>query len=113
MSTQSADSIPVSVTVAIPPADSIPADVVETAAQLGVLQHVPQVVELTREVYGGFSEISVSDNPDFGDTHIVFRVPVRCSIEQSLDLDEEWDRGISKIIPHSPQVYLTSTKFLP
>ncbi len=112
MSTQSADFSSASATIAVPPADVIPVDVIETAARLGVLQHLPQVIELTREIYGGFAEVSVSDDPDFGDTHIVFRVPVRCSIEKALDLDEEWDRGIMKIIPRAPQVYLTSTEFL-
>ena len=112
MTTQSADFSTAPATVAVPPADAISVDVIETAARLGVLQHLPQVIELTREIYGGFAEVSVSDDPDFGDTHIVFRVPVRCSIEESLDLDEEWDRGIMKIIPRAPQVYLTSTEFL-
>ena len=47
MSTQSADFSTVPATIAVPPADAIPMDVIETAARLGVLQHLAQVIELT------------------------------------------------------------------
>ncbi len=85
-----------------------------TAKRLGVGQHLQQVIDLTREIYGGFSDISVSVDPEIpDDTHIVFRVPVRCSIDEALDMDEEWGRRIMEIIPRSPQVYLPSLDFQP
>ena len=106
MSTQSADSVPVSQFVLIQPDDVIPAEVRETATRLGVSQYLPQVIDLTRQIYGGFTDVTVSDDPDFGDTHIVFHAPVICSVDEALDMDEAWSRGMLKIIPNSPQVYL-------
>jgi hypothetical protein len=32
-------------------------------------------IDLTREIFGGFSRVTVSEDPDFGDTHIIFHVP--------------------------------------
>jgi hypothetical protein len=112
MTTQPAESV--SAPVALPGqlAGVISAEVYEAASRLGVAQHLHQVVDLTREVYGGFSAVSVSVDPEIpDDTHIVFRVPVRCSVEAALDMDEEWGRRIIEIIPRSPQVYLTSLDF--
>jgi hypothetical protein len=112
MSTQSADFSTVPATIAVPPADAIPMDVIETAARLGVLQHLAQVIELTREIYGGFSGVSVSIDPEIPEaTHIVFRVLVDCSIEKALDMDLEWGRRLHKIIPRCPRVYMTWTDF--
>ncbi len=112
MTTRSDESV--SPSIALPPssADLIPAEVYETAVRLGVAQHLQRVIDLTREVYGSFSEVSVSVDPEIpDDTHIVFRVPVRRSIDGALDLDEQWGRRIMEIIPRSPQVYLTSLDF--
>ena len=44
----------------------------ETAARLDVLQYLPQVIDLTREVFGSFSCVTVSEDPEFGDTSYHF-----------------------------------------
>ncbi len=88
------------------PAAVISPEVHETAARFGVLQHLPQVIDLTREVFGNFSRVTVSEDPEFGDTHIIFHVPAQRTIEEDLDKDEEWGKRMSAIIPRSPQVYL-------
>ncbi len=106
MTTRSADSVSRSIPLGIPPADAIPAEVLETAARLGVAQHLQEVINLTREIYGGFSDVSISIDPEAGDTHIIFHAPVDCSIDEALAMDESWDRRILEIIPRSPQVYL-------
>ncbi len=54
MVTQSAVSTPAAV-VSVPAVDSVPAEVHEAAARLGVSQYLPQVIDLTREIYGGFA----------------------------------------------------------
>ena len=110
MTTRSADSVSPSIPLGIPFADAVPPDVLETAARLGVAQHLQQVIDLTREIYGGFSEVSVSIDPEVGDTHIIFHAPVDCSIGEALSMDERWDRRILEIIPRSPQVYLAFTQ---
>lgn len=106
MTTRSADSVSPSIPLGIPSADAMPAEVLETAARLGVSQHLQKVIDLTREIYGGFSDVSVSIDPEVGDTHIIFHAPADCSIDEALDMDESWDRRILEIIPRSPQVYL-------
>ena len=111
MATQSADSIPAASVIAVPAGDVISDEVRETAARLGVLQYLPELIALTKEIYGGFTDITVSDDPEVGDTHIVFKVPVSCSIDEALDMDLEWGRRLRKIIPRCPRVYLTSTVF--
>ncbi len=114
MTTRAAESI--STSIGLPPqsASVIPAEVYDTAARLGVAQYLQKVIDLTREIYGGFSAVSVSVDPEIpDDTHIVFRVPVRGSIDEALDMDEEWGRRILEIIPRSPQVYLPSLDFQP
>ncbi len=114
MTTQSVNSISPSIAVSAQPADVIPAEVYETASRLDVAKYLQQVIDLTREIYGGFSDVSVSVDPEIpDDTHIVFRVPVHCSIEEALDLDEEWGRRIMEMIPRSPQVYMPSLDFQP
>ena len=57
MSTQSAESIPASPVIAVSASDDISAEVRETATRLGVVQYLPQVIDLTREIYGGFSDV--------------------------------------------------------
>ena len=91
----------------IHPAAVIPPEVHETAARFGVLQYLPQVIDLTREIFGSFSPVTVSEDPEFGDTHILFHVPAQRTIEEDLDKDGQWGRRMLEIIPRSPQVYLT------
>ena len=93
--------------VPIYPAAVIPPEVRETTARLGVLQYLPRVVDLTREIFGSFSRVMVSEDPEFGDTHIIFHVPAQRTLEEDLDKDEEWGKRMLAIIPRSPQVYLT------
>jgi hypothetical protein len=112
MTTRSAASVTSPAVVSLPPTDAIPAEVHEAAARLGVSQYLAQVIELTREIYGGFSRVWVSVDPEFADdTHIVFDAPVTCSVEEALDKDLEWGRRLMEIIPHSPRVYLVSAEF--
>ena len=103
--------MPASAVVAVQAADIASAEVREAADRMGVGQHLQAVSDLTQEIYGGFSDVSVSVNPDFGDTRIVFHCRVNCSVEKSLELDGEWDRRCVEIIPQSPQVYLALAYF--
>ena len=104
MTTRASDS---PIVVPIHPASVIPPEVHETAVRLGVLKYLPQVIDLTREIFGGFSRVTVSEDPEFGDINIVFHVPAQGTIEEDLDKDKQWGRRMLAIIPRSPQVYLT------
>jgi hypothetical protein len=106
MTTRATDTTGSPIVVPIHPAVVIPPEARETAARLGVLQYLPQVIDLTREVFGSFSRVTVSEDPEFGDAHIIFHVPAQPTIEEDLDKDEEWGKRMLEIIPRSPQVYL-------
>ncbi len=106
-STQATDAVDCPIVLPVRPAAVIPPDVLETAARLDVLKYLPQVIDLTREVFGSFSNVTVSDDPEFGDTHIIFHVPAQRTIEEDLEIDEVWGKRMMEIIPISPQVYLT------
>ncbi len=113
MTTQPADSIESPLVVPVPPAVSIPPDVQEAAARLGVSQYLPQVIDLTREIFGTVSRVTFSEDSEFtGDDHIIFYVPAQGTIEEDLDKSEEWVRRIMEIISRSPQVYLAIPEFL-
>ena len=107
MATRHTDATDSPSVVPVHPAAVTPPEVHETAARLGVLQYLPQVIDLTREIFGSFSRVTVSEDPEFGDTHIIFHVPARPTIEEDLDKDVEWGKRMLEIIPRSPQVYLT------
>ena len=107
MTTRATDAIDSPIVVPIDPAADIPREVHETAARLGVLKYLPQVIDLTRDIFGSFSRVTVSEDPEFGDTNITFHVPAQGTIEEDLDKDEQWGKRMLAIIPRSPQVYLT------
>jgi len=113
LSTRPAQSTETPIAVAVPPSVPIPLEAQETAARLGVLQHLPRVIDLTREVFGSFSKVTVSEDPDAGDAHVVFHVPAEGSVEKVLDREEAWGRRMMEIIPRSPQVYLVFSEFPP
>ena len=114
MTIRSTDSVTAPIVLPVQSTEEIPAEIRETATRLGVAQYLPQVIGLTREIYGGFSRVSIYEDPEFGDdTHIVFHVPVNCSIEQALARDLEWGRRLLQIIPRSPRVYMPSLEFRP
>ena len=74
---------------------------------MNVLQYLPKVLDLTREIFGTISRVRVMDDPEFmGDIHIIFHVPARASVKEELDREDRWGRHVLQIIPRSPQVYL-------
>jgi hypothetical protein len=111
MSTRPSEAIETPIVVAVPSPVTIPLEARETAARLGVLQYLPRVIELTREVFGSFSQVTVSEDPDAGDAHVLFHVPAVGSAEEVLDREDEWGRRMMEIITRSPQVYLVFSEF--
>jgi hypothetical protein len=111
MTTRSAESVSPAVGISVPTSAIIPPDVLETAARLGVSQHMPEIIRMTREVFGSFSRACVSDDLEFGDAHIVFHVAARGTIEEELEREEQWGRRVKQVIPRSPQVYLVCVDY--
>ena len=111
MATQSTNSIDIPIAVAVPASVPISLEVRELASTLGVLQFLPRVIDLTREVFGSYSAVTLSEDPDAGDAHVIFHVPAVGSVDEVLDHEAEWGRRIMEIIPSSPQVYLVFSEF--
>lgn len=66
-------------------------EVLQKSAQLGVLEHLPRVAALTRELFGDSFDIRVMEDPEIRDwTHIVFDVRASGSLAEVQKKDEEW-----------------------
>ena len=86
----------------------------EAAARLGVSQYLPQVIDLTREIFGGFSHVTFFEDPEYaGDDHVIFHVPAKMYEDEERDIrrsnsirkksgGDVWSRSS----PCSPRVYL-------
>lgn len=100
--------------VAMLAAGALPAEVTETARRFGVAQYLPRVLAFTSEIFGGFSRVFVTDDPEIpGDTHIVFEVRAAAPIETALAKDEKWGQRLLETIPRAPRVYSLSLDFTP
>lgn len=63
----------------------------QAAERLGVSQHLPEMLEITREVFGDEFAIRVLDDPEIEDfTHIVVETTVRGTAEQLLKQERAW-----------------------
>jgi hypothetical protein len=112
MTTQSAESSLMPSLVFPMHVPAVPSEVLDAAEELGVSQYLSQVMRFTSEIFGGFSRVYLSVDPEIpGDTHIVFEVHVSDPIEAALDKDEAWGQRLMETIPHAPRVYSLSMDF--
>jgi hypothetical protein len=96
MSTRSADSAtPVSV-VATPHAPPVVSrEVLAAVTRLGLAEQFPQVVELTRELFGTAFHISVEPDPEIANwTQVTITVTVRGTLDEVLDKDSQWHQRL-------------------
>jgi hypothetical protein len=83
------------------PAGSVPSrdaeisrEILEEVARLGLAEHFPAVVALTRGLFGEF-EVQVEEDPEIANWYdVVFRVRVGGTIDEILDKDQHWHRRI-------------------
>jgi hypothetical protein len=89
-------------TVSIAPHPAIAPEVVAFAREQGVEQYLPDLVEWARQVYPSASRFDVftEDDPEIAnDRHIVFELDVPLTVEEALEADRRWHRGVFKIMP--------------
>jgi hypothetical protein len=92
-------NIPVASTA---PHPTIPLEVVAFAREQEVEQYLPQLVDWARQVYPSATrfEVFTEDDPEIAnDRHIVFELDVPLDVEQALEADRRWHRGVFKIVP--------------
>lgn len=78
-----------------PQTANLPADVLETAARLGVSEYLPRVLEFTRELFGVSPDVCVEEDPEIPNyTYVVFNIKVRGALEEILDKDKQWHQRL-------------------
>ena|SRR5713226_1784430 len=89
-------------TVSSAPHPTVPAEVLAFAREQGVEQYLPALIELARQVYPSATrfDIFTEDDPEIAnDRHIVFELDVPINVEQALEADRRWHRGVFGIVP--------------
>ena len=89
-------SIPV---VALPPQDpAVPAEVYAEVGRLGLGEQFPEVITLTRELFGDFT-IDISEDPEiYNCIYVSFEVVVYDTIEDCVQRTSDWHGRL----PHWP-----------
>ncbi|MHB1422280.1 MAG: hypothetical protein ACYC3I_03595 [Gemmataceae bacterium] len=89
-------------TVSAAPRPVIPAEAVAFAREQGVEKYLPELVHLARLVYPSATRFDVftEDDPEIAnDQHLVFELDVPLSVEEALEADRRWHRGVFQIVP--------------
>jgi len=84
--------------LAVPIPSTVSADIFAEVARLGLGDHFPFVVQLTRDLFGEDFEISVEQDPEIGNWFdVVFTVQTRGTMDEILDKNTLWHRRL----PHA------------
>ena len=76
----------------------VPAETLAEAARLGLGEHFPLVVQLTRDLFGEDFVISVEQDPEIGDWFdVVFTVQTHGTMDEILEKNTLWHRRL----PHA------------
>jgi hypothetical protein len=95
MSTQTTDGGTSHVTASLPPTIAVPDDVLRTAERLGIAEQLPQVIALSREIFGDSLTLCVVEDPELDDwTHIVVDAQSTGTVEELVDKEQVWVRQI-------------------
>lgn len=89
-------------TVSAAPQPVIPPEVVAFAREQSVEEYLPELIELARQVYPSATRFDVftEDDPEIAnDRHIVFELDVPLTVEEALEADRRWHRGVFQIVP--------------
>jgi hypothetical protein len=78
--------------VALPPLPiAVPEEVLHTAARLGVLEYLPQVIALSQELFGEPIALTVTEDPELADwTHIAIDARLEGTVADAVAKQEKW-----------------------
>jgi hypothetical protein len=78
--------------VGLPPSPIVVADeVLRAAERLGVAAQLPQVVALSRELFGDAITLHVTEDPELADwTHIAIDAPLTGTVAETVEKQEKW-----------------------
>ena len=75
---------------------TVPPEIRDEVARLGLAEQFPQVVELTRELFGDF-EIEISEDPEIPNcSYVSFEVRMRGTVEDCVQKNSEWIRRLPR-----------------
>jgi hypothetical protein len=84
--------------LATPIQSAVPAEIFAEVARLGLGEHFPLVVQLTRELFGEDFGISVEQDPEIGNWFdVVFTVRTGGTMDEILEKNTLWHRRL----PHA------------
>lgn len=89
-------------TASVAPHPHVAPEVAVFAREQGVENYLPELIELARQVYGSATrfEVFTEEDPEIAnDRHIVFELDVPLDVEQALEADRHWHRGVFRIVP--------------
>lgn len=89
-------------TVSAAPHPVIPPEVIAFAREQGVEKYLSELIEWARQVYPTATRFDVftEDDPEIAnDRHIVFELDVPLTVEEALEADQRWHRGVFQIVP--------------
>jgi hypothetical protein len=74
-----------------PPEVAIPRDVLQTAERLGIASELPQVIAISRELFGDPIALHVAEDPELDQwTHIIVQAVPQGTVEETVAKEERW-----------------------
>ncbi len=89
-------------TASVAPHPVIAPEVISFAREQGVEKYLQELVEWARQVYPSATRFDVFTEGDpeiANDRHIVFELDVPLTVEEALEADRRWHRGVFQIVP--------------
>ncbi len=81
---------------------AVPAEVYEEVARLGIGAQLPEVIALTRELFGEFT-IDISDDPEiFNCSYVTFSVRAKDPSDKAFQRESEWIRRLPRCPTQAP-----------
>ena len=96
---------------AVPIPLGVSAEVSAEVARLGIGEQFPEVIALTRELFGDFT-IDISEDPEiYNCIYVSFEVIVRGTIEDCVQRTSEWHDRLPHCPSQSPGSFCLVTRF--
>jgi hypothetical protein len=84
---------------------AIPREIMDRVARLGLAEQLPEVVELTREIFGDF-EIVISEDPEIPNcSYVSFEVEVAGALEEVSEKRTSWHRRLPRWPTQAPGAF--------
>lgn len=105
-------STPALPTVVQPPAPAAALEIYSEVARLGIGEQFPEVIALTRELFGDFT-IKISEDPEIQDcTFVTLVVRTGDALDEAFAKESEWIRRLPRCPTTAPSSYCLHIDFV-